>query len=307
MPCFRPLHGFRGPVKENGKRDVVFKAPSGTERQVVPCGRCLGCGLEYARQWAFRCMCEASSHENNCVVTLTYDDEHYPPDGSLDVGHFQKFMKKLRRAFSEVYGGLVNGPRYYHCGEYGSKFGRAHYHALLFGVDFGDKVLHSRRDGISLYKSEALSSLWEHGHSLVGEVSYKSASYVARYTLKKVRSKLADEHYVDRRTGVLRKPEYVTMSRGGRGGRGGIGTAWFNKFAGDVFPSDEVIINGHSWKPPRFFDDLLAKSEPDLLEELKVKRLKAASERLVDDERLAVMEEVKMAEVKALKRSYEEE
>ncbi len=57
---------------------------------------------------------------------------------------------------------------------------------------------------------------------------------------------------------VLVAPEYVTMSR-----RPGIGTGWFEKFANDVYPSDEVVIRGKSSKPPRFYDRLLEAASPE--------------------------------------------
>jgi hypothetical protein len=51
----------------------------------IPCGRCIGCRLEYSRQWAMRCHHEASLHTFNSFITLTYDPENLPQDGSLDV------------------------------------------------------------------------------------------------------------------------------------------------------------------------------------------------------------------------------
>lgn len=86
-------------MTRNGKRAITFKreqALNGQEIQ-LPCGQCIGCRLEHSRQWAMRMMHEASLHEENCFLTLTYDEENIPPDHSLKVEHFQKFMKRLRR------------------------------------------------------------------------------------------------------------------------------------------------------------------------------------------------------------------
>ena len=63
----------------------------------LPCGQCIGCRLERSRQWAMRCLHEASLHENNAFITLTYDDSNLPRGGSLDYSDFQKFMKRLRK------------------------------------------------------------------------------------------------------------------------------------------------------------------------------------------------------------------
>jgi hypothetical protein len=55
----------------------------------IPCGQCIGCRLEYSRQWAMRCHHEASLHIFNSFITLTYDPEHLPQDGSLK--HLKEF------------------------------------------------------------------------------------------------------------------------------------------------------------------------------------------------------------------------
>jgi len=95
MACFHPLSGWR----RRGAGAVVFSKPSDTWCTAieVPCGQCIGCRLERSRQWAVRCMHEASLHEDNCFITLTYDDEHLPADNSLDKSEFQRFCKRMRK------------------------------------------------------------------------------------------------------------------------------------------------------------------------------------------------------------------
>ena len=130
MPCFSPLDGYRSrTVNASGKRSIVFDIHEGFhDRPVsVPCGQCVGCRLEKSRQWAMRCVHEASLYDENCFITLTYDDEFLPVGGSLDKGAFPRFMKRLRKKFEP------RRIRFYHAGEYGDRFGRPHYHALLFG------------------------------------------------------------------------------------------------------------------------------------------------------------------------------
>ena len=232
-----------------GKRSIVFNPRFGlTDRPIsVPCGQCIGCRLERSRQWAVRCVHEASLYENNCFLTLTYDDAHLPSDLSLNLVHFQNFMKRLRKRYGK-------GIRFFHCGEYGENFGRPHYHAIIFNFDLPDRVLWSQRDGVNLYSSDILRSLWPYGFSSVGDVTFESAAYVARYVIKKVTGANADDHYsfVDELTGQVftRCPEYTTMSR-----RPGIGKGWIDKFLPDVFPGDFVVINGVKCRPPRFYDN----------------------------------------------------
>src|SRR6185436_16893236 len=130
--------------------------------------------------------------------------------------------------------------RYFHCGEYGEQLGRPHYHALLFNYDFDDKRFFSQRGGNSVYTSDKLSRLWGNGFSVIGEVTFDSAAYVARYVMKKVTGVRAEEHYQGRR------PEYTTMSR-----RPGIGKGWYEKFKTDVYPRDRVVVRGVHTRPPR--------------------------------------------------------
>lgn len=275
----------------------------------LPCGQCTGCRLEHSRHWAIRCMHEAQLHLSNCFITLTYDDKHLPENGSLVKSDFQKFMKLLR-----YYDGGKNTIRYYHCGEYGEQFKRPHYHAILFGLDFPDKQVFRVRDGIRLYTSEALSRIWGKGFVTIGDVTFESAAYVARYVTKKItgdrKEKISTytglKHYekLIPETGevVEIEAEYATMSR-----RPGIGRAWYEQFKKEVFPSDEVIMRGKKLKPPRYYTSLYQIDEPAAHLALKRKRLKAAQKHADNNtiERLYVRETVQRAKQSLLLRGYE--
>lgn len=229
MACFRPIRGYRARSVNSatGRRPVVFTRKAGYEDLAVdvPCGQCIGCRLERSRQWAMRCSHEASLHEDNCFITLTYDPEHYPRDGSLSKPALQKFFKRLRKRRGKF--------RYYACGEYGNESFRAHYHAILFGLDFPDKVLYTTTQGNELFISPELASIWQFGFSTIGNVSFESCAYVVRYCMKKVTGEEAEAHYrsVDPETGEIYaiEPEFALMSR-----RPGIGRDWFLKFRKDV-------------------------------------------------------------------------
>ena len=287
----------------------MFRRQDGFEDQPVtlPCGRCIGCRLEYSRQWAMRCYHEAQLHDQNCFVTLTYDDEHLPEDWSLDLRHFQLFMKRLRKAHGE-------GIRFYHAGEYGAKYGRPHYHAIIFGFDFADKIFFKMRGDYPLFISADLQSLWEHGFSSIGSVTFDSAAYVARYITKKITGEKAEglcdckecrgikRHYerIDPETGEITqlKPEYCTMSRGSKKlGTGGIGAGWYRQFKGDAYPSDFVIVNGVRVKPPKFYDAKFEVEDPNTLKRLKGARKRGANEHPEDrtERRLRDLEKVQLA------------
>ncbi|QXP08284.1 MAG: replication initiator protein [Arizlama microvirus] len=281
----------------NGKPTISFKnpyaKPSASRVGIqVPCGQCIGCRLERSRQWAMRCVHEAYGHDDNAFITLTYAPEHVPPDGSLIKSHFQKFMKRLRKAISPK---LV---RFFHCGEYGELHQRPHYHACLFGYDFPDKILYTIRDECRLYRSPMLEKLWPNGFATVGDVTFESAAYVARYITKKITGDLAEKHYQGR------QPEYTTMSR-----RPGIGKLWYENFKGDVFPCDNVVIRGKVMKPPRYYDKQLELSDAQLFAKIKIDRKAKALQNAADNTtaRLAVKETCKIAQFQQLKRGLENE
>ena len=105
---------------------------------------------------------------------------------------------------------------------------------LLFNCDFYDKeLLLNAKTGFNLYTSNLLSSLWPFGLHSIGDVSFESCAYVARYIMKKVTGDMSESHYHGR------KPEYITMSR-----RPGIGHDWLLKYKDDVYPNDYIIIRG---------------------------------------------------------------
>jgi hypothetical protein len=296
MACFKPLKAFQCFDKsivftEARKHDIVRSLE-------LPCGQCVGCRLERSRQWAIRCMHEASLYKNNCFITLTYDDQHLPDDYSLHYDDFQRFMKRLRKRYQ---GKTI---RFYMAGEYGENFGRPHFHACIFNLDFEDKYLWQKTDsGSKIYRSKILEELWPFGYSSIGEVNFQSAAYVARYIMKKVTGDMADQHYeeVNFTTGeiIQRKPEFNKMSL-----KPGIGYKWYQKFKDDVYPHDYVIVNGKKCKPPKFYDKKYADDYPYEFDQLQWDREKSAKARVFDNtpERLLVKEEVLKAKLSRLKR-----
>jgi len=303
MTCYSPLSGYRATTTnaKTGKRSIVFNTNDGFRDLpvTVACGQCIGCRLDRSAQWATRAVHELQLHERACFVTLTYADSALPPGGTLVREHLQLFMKRLRRRFPQRI-------RFFSCGEYGETTKRPHYHAILYGVDFTeDREPLSRSDVHTLYRSQLLDDLWSHGHCSIGTVTFDSAAYVARYTVKKITGDAAEAHYlsVDLSTGEIinRTPEFIGMSL-----RPAIGADWYERFACDVYPRDEVALSGRLVKPPKFYDKQLEKEDPDTLRKLKIARRRRASRRAADNTpaRLATRAQVATLKLQQKKRIF---
>lgn len=250
MPCLSPIT-----VSKKGYVDL---------RVTVACGQCIGCRVDRTEDWATRIVHEASLHDLSQFVTLTYDDRHLPPGNTLVKKDFQDFMKRLRKHH------LKDNPgsrlRYFAVGEYGDTSERAHYHAIIFGIDFADKRPHSKNDyGDQLFTSDLLDKIWGKGHTFFGKVTVQSARYVAKYCIKKVNGALAADHY------GARAPEFAIMSL-----KPGIGSGWFEKYQSDVYPSDFVVLQGKKRQPPRFYDEQYALVDELGLQAIKSRRLSKA-------------------------------
>lgn len=296
VPCNKPLSGYRAPGGQ-----VTFSRKQGwIDRPVtVACGQCLGCRLARSRAWALRCVHEASLHERNCFITLTYDPEHLPHDGGLHVDHWQRFAKRLRKRLpSQTM--LVGDKaydfkfRFFHCGEYGDRTFRPHYHAAMFGVDFSeDSILFKQKADYALRVSPMLTETWGMGHATVGDLTLQSAAYVARYVVKKIGGAAAEQVYsrVDPETGeeFQVKPEYVTMSL-----KPGIGAGWFEKFGDEVYPEDFVIHEGKKFRPPQYYDREFEKRDPAFMEGVRRARIRRAQKvkESVTPDRLRAKEEI---------------
>lgn len=315
MPCTSPLEGWWSKQRnENGKRIVVFNVKDAlVDRPVsLPCGNCISCRLKKSKDWAIRCMHEADCHEDNAFITLTFSPEYQAKrENPFTVDHrdFQLFMKRLRKRFKD------KKIKYYMCGEYGDNNGRPHYHALIFGMDFPDKELW-RIDKVTksrLYRSAILEELWPYGFSTIGEVTFDSAAYVARYVTKKITGKQAEEvnpetglrHYevYDPNSGEIFdvKPEYCKMSL-----KPAIGKEWYEKHGKYVRDHDFVIAKGKKNIPPKYYDRLFEHSYPNDYLTVKKRRLQAMAKSVKDDDSRLLQKDAYMkAKFDKLKRNHD--
>lgn len=241
-------------------------------------------------------MHEASLFDQNSFITLTYSDKFLPSDRGLHYRDFQLFMKRLRKD--------RKGVRFYMCGEYGDLLGRPHFHACLFNCGFIDRYYWRMSNGSRLYRSPTLEKLWKFGDSTIGDVTFESAAYCARYVMKKLTGDGEKDYYniFDVSTGEIfvRSKEFCHMSL-----KPGIGSDWLRLFWQDCHDG-KVVVNGHKAALPRYYKKYFARS--DIGKNLRYDNEELAYERRDDNipERLAVREQVVKAQVNILKRSLGE-
>lgn len=220
-----------------------------------------------------RLVLESRHHAENSFITLTYEDKHLPEDRSLQPDHLRKFLHRMRKK---------KGPfRYYACGEYGDQTQRAHYHACLFGIGFADKIPFRKIGENQLYISEELNRLWGYGLTSVGELTFESAAYCARYVLKKKTglAKAAMHSVLDEETGELVpviQPYSVVSNGGGRNStfKGGLGRVWLLQHNSDIYNNDKdfLVLRGKKLRPPKYFDQVFDTIDPEKMKRVKEKR-----------------------------------
>ena len=249
-----------------------------------------------------RCLHESQLYEQNTFITLTYNPENRPSNGSLDVADWQKFMKRFRKKISPL------KIRFFMGAEYGdqpdpltsSTLGHPHYHAIIFNYDFPDKVHKTTRNEHKLYESEILNKLWGKGFCTIGDVSFQSAAYVARYCMKKRNGvgDIATDHYsrIDPATGEwsLLHPEFMTCSQG-------IGKGWFEKYKSDL-EKGFVTINGVKHTPPKYYERLLEEVDDCLLAEIKQDQIENINPEHSTIPRLRIREKVRIKRTQSLTR-----
>lgn len=340
MSCYHPLKAFQIGLNPSGKpkfkicsyavnhvfkngdswfaspdAPVSFNFPIVTDFIEIPCGRCIGCRLEYSRQWANRLMLENSLHDSSYFVTLTYDNEHLPenffadpstglaiPNSTLVKRDVQLFLKRLRKAIEPQH------IRFFCAGEYGDKSFRPHYHLIIFGLSLppDDLSFYKRSShGDIYYNSRLLSKCWTYGYSVVTQVTWETCAYVARYVCKKYTG--AEASLYDNFNCL---PPFSLMSR-----KPGIAKGYYDTH--NINLSDEIIIApGRSALVPKYFekfieidnpDDFLIQKEARKLFSEARKQIKLSQTDLSYEDLLLCEEQSLMNKIKVLRRDKTEE
>lgn len=213
------------------------------------CGQCLECMNLHKLEWVHRLLDEASLYDKSVFLTLTFRNNE---DGSpvlLEKKPLQDFIKRVRKYFQKEGGQRV---RYYAVGEYGSNTQRPHYHCILFGIDFSDRVpFRKDKKGFWMSRSKTLESLWTLGISSCMDVVPQTLEYVTKDMQKFLEF---DE--------TKAKPFSLMSLKPGIGA----GAVSF-----DSLRTGKLYHNGKTATIPRYYLHLLEKQDPGRVNAYRVK------------------------------------
>lgn len=190
--CISPIPVWLLRVSD-GKQILSFHRPSdfapfASPTYFVPCGKCAVCRASKRNDWSRRIISETWLHDSNSFITLTYSDEFLPACSLASKKDVQNFLKRLRQAPRD-FGFAPFSFKYYIVSEYGSKFGRPHYHGIIFGLDFSRPewlpyFVKLSDKGFPIYSSRILEKIWKNGFISFDKVTPRDVAYVTKYISK---------------------------------------------------------------------------------------------------------------------------
>lgn len=224
------------------------------------CRKCLPCRLNASREKGIRGWHEAQFHDSKMFLTLTYADP-YLGSGRLSRPDIELFIKRLRSHVDYTSG---NKLQIFGVGEYGDIGKRPHWHLIVYGFRPSDTKRERSTDrGDQIYSSEFLGPylaedvdngknyLWPWGKVEFGDVTLDSASYVARYSAKKLVHGPDGSHDYDP----------IPISPKGRG----LGRVWIEKYYKQTFEQGYVLLpNKTKSRIPRYYTEWCKKNQPEL-------------------------------------------
>jgi len=226
---------------------LYLPIPGYSEKLRVRCSHCINCKIHRAQEWCLRLEMESKYWQDCCFVTLTYNDENLPRhiiDGhlfytdeeikehpelsyiyepTLHDKHLTLFFKRLRKQ-------LESKIRYYAVGEYGTRFGRPHYHMIIFGLSG------------TVANAQLIAKCWNYGFVDVRHFFKETCSYIAGYVQKKLYGR---EKY------LFKLPEFMRCSQH-------LGEQWLFDHINE-FDNEHPYINhnGFQYGIPRQFRKIL--------------------------------------------------
>lgn len=199
----------------------LCRKPFHKEGLAFGCGQCLPCRINRRRVWTLRIMLESLMHPDNSFITLTYDNDNLPSDGSLQPTHMNNWIKYLRKYLDQEESGRKI--RYYLVGEYGENKGyrevNPHYHIALFNYPSCIYGVPSSGKQCLCPNCAPIYDTWKKGRTFNAKLEVDSAQYIAQYVTKGLSKRGSSDLQG-------REPEFSRMSN-----RPGIGAAAIQQIA----------------------------------------------------------------------------
>lgn len=215
---------------------------------MVPCGVCRACRINDTTDWSIRALFELHDWKDASFVTFTYDDEHYPKNGSLD----KEFMKDYWDRFQKrIAYNKHSNIKYFQAGEYGDHTHRAHYHAIIYGLNPNPFDKHNEdREIIAESWQYCQKEMWnwnrfDYNKNAINFVTRETIQYVAGYVQKKLKSFRAAEYD---ELGI--EAPFKLQSRG-------LGLNYALENADMLRENGFTYYNGHRVRIPRYFREKL--------------------------------------------------
>lgn len=213
----------------------------------MPCGCCRNCRINETTDWSIRALFELHDYDTASFVTLTYDDEHIPKNGTLEKERLQDYFDNFQHKVKKEKGVKL---RFFTAGEYGDHTHRPHYHAILYGLN--PDPFSKQNDRKLIADSWKLCSPqmfeWnrhDYNKNAINFVTRETIQYVAGYVQKKLKS-YAGEYYQD--NGL--EPPFKLQSKG-------LGLNYAKENAEVLRNNGFTYYNGKKVRIPRYFREKL--------------------------------------------------
>lgn len=255
MPCYHPLTAWR---TESGGI-VIGNRAQGSTQLFLPCGKCIGCSKRTSQGWALRGLLEMQEHDAAAFTTLTYAPKYEPP--TLQRRDLSAFLKRLRT--NRARSGATAPIRFLASGEYGDRYRRPHYHAILFGVRAEERA--------------DIEAAWRLGIVHTVTATPAAICYTAGYVTKKACVKDIKQERIDPHTGEVYtyQPPFLQMSR--RPGIGGHARKWPQTWR------DYAVMDGTKMPVPRYLHEAWkAQATPEQIKQLQEEKLRKIIELLAE-------------------------
>lgn len=218
----------------------------------IPCGKCPICRDVAMREYCCRAVCESQTSSSvPLFLTLTYNDDHLPDGANLCKRDVQLFFKRLRKHLEKKHPDAKL--RYIYCGEYGTYYGRPHYHAIVWNYPYEEEL--TPYVPLSYQALPTIEKCWNNGFVYVSDTNFGGIQYVMKYMRK-------DCPTVNGRTDI-----FFSASRRD----GGLGKKYFVEKLRDYYlehPEDNTIVvtdkftnRSYSAPLPSYFKELLYQTQ----------------------------------------------